>query len=101
LDVITTTGGSGALTVPSSGIVIWKSLRNSSRNALELAVRAVDLVDQQHHRPAQRAQQRALEQELLGVEIADGPPSASHARIAAAASGESHSYSACAASSPS
>ena len=68
-----TIGGCSARIVPISGIVTWKSASTSSRIGLERLVGAVELVDQQHRRPAlvrlQRLQQRPLDQETLGEDV--------------------------------
>ena len=73
-DVSTTSGGSVARMVPSSGIVIWNSASSSSRISFELLVGAIDLVDQQHRRlragRIDGLQQRPLDQEGLAVELA-------------------------------
>ncbi len=47
-EVSTTQGIEVAAIVPSSGMLIWKSDSTSEKIGLELLVRAVDLVDQQH-----------------------------------------------------
>ena len=87
-----TIGGCGAFTVPSSGIVTWKSLRISRQISLERLVGAVEFVDQQHRRAGdirlQRLQQRPLDQIALGENVADDScsrsvsPAASASRIA-------------------
>ena len=68
-----TIGGCGALMVPNSGIVTWKSLRISSKIRLERLVGAVEFVDQKHRRAGdvrlQRLQQRALDQKTLGENV--------------------------------
>ena len=45
-------GGSSALMVPISGMVIWKSDSTSSRIGLERLIGPVELVDQQDGRQA-------------------------------------------------
>jgi len=109
-EVSTTTGGMSARTTPSSGTEIDQSERISSRNALELVVGAIDLVDQQHRRPTapslrEGPQQRTLHEEALGVELCPRRH-ASWPRLdprggAGAAVSSSHSYTACDASMPS
>ena len=75
--VMITIGGCAALTVPSSGIVTWKSARISSRNASKRLVGSVEFVDQQHRRAGrvrlQRLQQRPLDQEALGKDVVLDP----------------------------
>ena len=69
LEVITTIGGWVAFTVPSSGIVTWKSASTSKQERLERLVGAVELVDQQHRGAGriglERLQQRPLDQKPL------------------------------------
>ena len=102
LEVITTIGGVGGRDRPQLGDRDLEVAQELEQERLELRVRAVDLVDQQHARHAQRAQQRALHQELRRRRARrPARPSASQARIASSCFGWSHSYSACAASSPS
>jgi len=66
LEVSTTIGGSLALTVPISGIVIWKSDSTSKKIRLERLVGAVQFIDQQHGRRAfvafERLHQRPLDE---------------------------------------
>ena len=68
-----TIGGCGALMVPNSGIVTWKSLRDFQQIRLERLVGAVEFVDQQHRRAGdirlQRLQQRPLDQKALGENV--------------------------------
>ena len=87
-----TIGGCGALTVPNSGIVTWKSREDFQQIGLERLVGAVEFVDQQHRRAGdirlQRLQQRPLDQIALGEDVADEScsrsvsPAASASRIA-------------------
>ena len=69
-----TIGGCGALTVPNSGIVTWKSREDFQKICLERLVGAVEFVDQQHRRAGhvrlQRLQQRPLDQIALGENVA-------------------------------
>ncbi len=87
-----TIGGCGAFTVPSSGIVTWKSLRDFQQIGLERLVGAVEFVDQKHRRARdirlQRLQQRPLDQIALGEDVRlescsrSVSPAASASRIA-------------------
>ena len=74
LEVSTTNGRRTAATVPSSGMVTWKSREHLQQQALDLDVGLVDLVDQQHRRllAPDRGQQRPGEQELLGEDVVVG-----------------------------
>ena len=69
-EVRITVGGTTAATVPSSGMVTWKSREDFQQQRFELGIRLVDLVDQQHAagRLLQRLQQRPRLDEFLGEE---------------------------------
>ena len=70
---MTTSGGASARTVPSSGMVIWKSESTSSRKASNGSSVRSSLVDEQHRRAGQvgleRLEERAGAQEALGEEV--------------------------------
>ena len=70
-EVSTTRGIDVAVTVPSSGMVTWKSDSSFEQERLELLVGAVDLVDQQHRRvgAADGGEQRPLEQIVLREDV--------------------------------
>lgn len=66
----TTTGGTAARTVPSSGIVTCHVESTSRRKASEFVVGTVDLVDEQHgRRLSQRREDRPREQETLREQL--------------------------------
>jgi hypothetical protein len=76
LEVMMTIGGCAALTVPSSGIVTWKSDSNFEQIGLERLVGAVELVDQQHRRAldmlgSSACEQRPLDQEALVEDVGE------------------------------